>query len=154
MSDELIGSEDEDAKAGGDRKCPWWAPYVRLIVPFGMIIALGCLSMASSMWQDWQMRGSLDAAQAKQQPPSVGYYGQTRETSSGVRDIEIGIVQSAVRFENKVLLEVVIDTGKSRPAVDWVVAREDLQVGDKCLMKWVDGANCRERGAFKIHDRQ
>lgn len=31
----------------------WAAPLARVIVPLGMIIVLGSMSMAWSMWQDW-----------------------------------------------------------------------------------------------------
>lgn len=150
MSDELVWPDDSDDKI---QKRPWWAPCVRLIVPLGMIAVLTCMSLVSSVWQDSQMQGVLDAAQARREAQlPAGYYGETREVRANVRDVEIGIVQSVVHFESKELLEVVIDNGLSRPVIDWVTAREDLKVGDKCLMKWVDGVSCRERGAFKIEN--
>lgn len=152
MSDELVWPDESDDKIP---KRPWWAPFERCVVPLGMIMVLGGISLVFSALSGGQMRTELNAAHARREAKlPAGYYGETRETPSGVRDVEIGIVFTVVPFGGRTIVEVVVDDGRSRPISDWVIARETLQVGDKCLMKWVDGVNCRERGAFKIHDRQ
>lgn len=145
MSDELRWPEDEDESKPKRHKDPTNGQVIfcTLLVVGVVMVVLWVFAPNLSPSNNARSRG------AALTPP--GYYGQTRAVEATPANIyEAGVVRSVLNFESGVLVEVVVDSGRSRPSIVWVVAEGELRPGDECVLKFVDGINYRERHAFKI----